>query len=448
MYQTLETAKQAEQMAEALGVSLFTTDLHMPDYPDVCVGRWKLTRTGFCLDRGYHSGLWGVHGMPVLMRDSSGNGENWETWMSLSPHEIESQEPGCRYAHGHTAVMGLGMGWVAVNIAINPAVRRVTVVERDPEVIELFDQSRVLDGLAVEIAGKIHVVRADALEWQPDEAVDFLYADIWRCLEEPQTLDDVRRMQINVRAAGIYFWGQELTIHALADTTPEACAGGREWTEAVLRCVTDTIALPLLLPEEFDYPGMIATVVRRRRERWPSSVKSEVPPAISLRPITDGDPKFLFQLYASTRGGEQALFGMNDVQWEGFLRMQFNLQHNQYMQNYDNPSFDIIMLGDAPAGRLYVNRAPEEIRVIDISLLPEHRGRGIGTDLMRRILQEGDDTGIPVTLHVEKNNPALALYQRLGFRIEADRGVSWFMERSPCGGVAPVFEQQVAAGPA
>ncbi|WP_049818875.1 O-methyltransferase [Geotalea uraniireducens] len=115
--------------------------------------------------------------------------------MSLSPHEIESQELGCRYAHGHTVVMGLGMGWVAINMALSPAVSKVTVIERDPEVIELFGLSRALHGLAAEIAGKIRIIRADALEWQPDEAVDFLYADIWRCLEEPQTLDDVRCMQ-------------------------------------------------------------------------------------------------------------------------------------------------------------------------------------------------------------------------------------------------------------
>ncbi len=67
-------------------------------------------------------------------------------------------------------------------------------------------------------------VRADALEWKPDKPVDFLYADIWRCLEEPQTLDDVLRMQANVRTESINFWGQELAIQTLAVNRPEACA--------------------------------------------------------------------------------------------------------------------------------------------------------------------------------------------------------------------------------
>lgn len=278
MLQNMISIDQAGQLAAAAGVPLYSSELYMPSYLDGRVGRWRLTRTGFCLDRGYHSGLWGVSGMPMLMRNSSENGERWETWMSLSPHEIESQELGCRYAFGHTAVMGLGMGWVAVNIAINPAVRKVTVIERDPEVIELFQLSRVLDGLDAEIISKISIVRDDALEWVPEEAVDFLYADIWRCLEEPQTLDDVRRMQSNVGAGSIYFWGQELAIHTLAAKRPEGGADNREWAKAVRHCVADIIRLPLLLPDNFDYPGMIAEVVRRRRERRLDSVKKEAAP--------------------------------------------------------------------------------------------------------------------------------------------------------------------------
>jgi len=422
---------QAQQLVTALGLAQFTCDLHMPLYKDGSIGKWKLTRTGFCLDRGYHSGLWGVSGMPVLMRDAGNDGRSWETWMSLSPHEIESQELGCRYAVGHTVVMGLGMGWVAVNIALNPAVRRVTVIERDPEVIELFAQSGALDGLPAEIAGKIRIIRADAMEWKPDETVDFLYADIWRCLEEPQTLDNVRRMQANVRADVIYFWGQELTIHTLAAKRPEACADNREWVQVVRSCVSDTINLPLLVPDDFDYPGMIAEVVRRRRERRLDSVNKEAARVIALRPITDDDQEFLYQLYASTRAAEKELVDWTNEQWDEFLKMQFNLQHTQYMRNYEQPSFDVIMLGDTPVGRLYVNRGEDEIRIVDISLLPEYRGRGIGAGLLRRILREGNDRGIPVTLHVERNNPALELYKQLGFRVEGDRGVSLFMECSP-----------------
>ncbi len=266
---TKETPVQPppEELAAALGVPLFTTDLHIPSYTVGTVGRWRLTSSGFSIDCGYYSGRWAVSGMPVLLRDAHGDGQTWETWMSLSPHEIESQELGCRYAHGHTAVMGLGMGWVAVNMALNPKVERVTVIERDPEVIELFQRSRALNGLPSHAVAKVRIVLADALEWRPDEKVDFLYADIWQSLEEPRTLEDVRRMQANVRAEKIYFWGQELVISACAEMR------GKDWADgpdALRRCVAEIIHLPLLFPDDMDYPRMITSAARLRRERWPA----------------------------------------------------------------------------------------------------------------------------------------------------------------------------------
>lgn len=257
----------AALLATNLGIPLFTTDRYLPGYTESQVGRWRLTRSGFTLDRGYRTGLWATCAMPVLLRDSDGLGQSWETWMSLSPKEIESQELGCLYASGHTVVMGLGMGWVAINMALNPAVKRVSVIERDPEVIDLFGQSRALDGLASSIAKKIRIIQADALEWRPDETVDFLYADIWRCLDEPQTLDDVRRMQANVQAAAIYFWGQELVIHALAEKGVAAWSADPEWKEVLRHTVSEIINLPLLIPDDFDYGGMIKTVVRQQQER-------------------------------------------------------------------------------------------------------------------------------------------------------------------------------------
>jgi hypothetical protein len=254
------TAETARQLAASLGLPLYTTDLYMPRYVSGVVGRWRLVPGGFSLDHGYHSGPCATLGMPLLLRDRDGDGRTWDTWMSLSPHEIESQEFGCRHAFGHTVVMGLGMGWAAVNIALNPAVTRVTVIERDPEVIDLFERSGVLQGLPDDVSARIRIVPADALEWRPDAPVDFLYADIWRTLEEPQTLDDVRRMQANVGAAAIYFWGQELFIHTLGDR----------------------IDLPLLVPPGLDYPALIARIVAQRRQRWPHGI----PDAALRRPAT------------------------------------------------------------------------------------------------------------------------------------------------------------------
>lgn len=262
------------QTASMLGVQLFSTNLHLPAYRQGAVGRWRLTRGGFTLDRGYHTGLWGVWGLPVLMRDANGDGSAWETWMSLSPLEIESQSIAPRHARGHTVVMGLGMGWVAINIALNPAVGRVSVIERDPEVIALFSWSNALEGLPIEVVNKIDIIQADALEWRPPSglAVDFLYVDIWRTLEEPQSVSDVRRMQANVAAKKVYYWGQELTLHALSAPQLLANSTKDQWEAAIQRCMDDQIALPLLFPGDIDYVDFVRVVSDQRSMRWPNGV--------------------------------------------------------------------------------------------------------------------------------------------------------------------------------
>jgi len=119
---------------------------------------------------------------------------------------------------------------------------------------------------------------------------------------------------------------------------------------------------------------------------------------------------------------------------EQFLRSQFDAQATHYVKHYAGVEFLIIELAGTPAGRLYVQRTPSEILVMDIALIPEFRGRGIGTALLRQILDEGQASSRIVTMHVEKFNPALSLYERLGFRIAEDQGVYWFLRWSP---VAP-----------
>ena len=59
---------------------------------------------------------------------------------------------------------------------------------------------------------------------------------------------------------------------------------------------------------------------------------------------------------------------------------------------------------------------------MDIALLPEYRGRGIGTALLEELLVEADATGRRVTIHVERFNPARRLYERLGFVEAGDPG--------------------------
>src|SRR5207244_12709415 len=97
--------------------------------------------------------------------------------------------------------------------------------------------------------------------------------------------------------------------------------------------------------------------------------------------------------------------------------------------NYGDASFDVILVDGEPAGRLYVHRGPSEIRIVDVALLPEQRGSGGGTRLLGDLLAEADEASKSVTIHVERMNPALRLYERLGFALAEDKGVYLFLER-------------------
>ena len=136
---------------------------------------------------------------------------------------------------------------------------------------------------------------------------------------------------------------------------------------------------------------------------------------LRLRPYAEADLEFLCQVYRATRAEEMALTGWSPPQIEAFLRDQFRLQRHHYETYYTGAAFDVIELDGQPIGRLYVHRGPKELRVMDISLLPEFRGRGLGTFLLSGLIAEAQAKRQSVTLHVEFNNPARALYHRLGF---------------------------------
>lgn len=256
---------EAPELAQALGLPLFHTSLFLPAYQDGQWGEWRLSHTGTGIVPGYYTPQWLISGAPVLARRSPQHPDAWDTWMSLTPSEIESQEPACRYARGHTVIMGLGLGWIALNVALNPAVARVTVVERDPQVLAFFQAVDVLAQVPPEIQAKIHLVAADALAWAPEQPVDFLFADIWRDLGEPNALADVRGMQRQVRAATVYYWGQELRLYL--EYRRRFGTGTPLERSRLENCVTDALQLPLLLPGDLDYPELITRAAENRLRR-------------------------------------------------------------------------------------------------------------------------------------------------------------------------------------
>ena len=149
---------------------------------------------------------------------------------------------------------------------------------------------------------------------------------------------------------------------------------------------------------------------------------------IMLRPITPEDDSFLAGLYASTRAEELAVTTWSDEEKAVFCRRQFDAQSAHYVESYPGASLEVIERAGEPIGRLYVARWEREIRIMDIALLPARRGTGIGTQLLRELQDEARSAGKTLSIHVERFNPALRLYERLGFKMAEDKGVYLLLE--------------------
>jgi ribosomal protein S18 acetylase RimI-like enzyme len=144
---------------------------------------------------------------------------------------------------------------------------------------------------------------------------------------------------------------------------------------------------------------------------------------LTFRAATKDDLPFFRRLYASTRAQELAPVPWTDAQKDAFLAMQFQAQHAHYTQHYPTLQRWVILRDGAAIGRLYLDRWGREHRIVDIAFLAEHCGHGFGGALIRDLLDEAAAAGKPVSIHVEKNNPAMRLYKRLGFTAVEDQGV-------------------------
>jgi ribosomal protein S18 acetylase RimI-like enzyme len=156
----------------------------------------------------------------------------------------------------------------------------------------------------------------------------------------------------------------------------------------------------------------------------------------TFRAATAADDAFLFRLYATTRAEELAATGWPLAQREAFLRSQFMARQRGYRVTFPAASTTVILAEQKPIGALIVNRSGGELRLVDIALLPEHRGRGIGGNLLRSLQDEARSAKKPVRLSVLKNNPlAQHLYLRLGFAPIGGDGLYLKLEwRDPAGG--------------
>jgi ribosomal protein S18 acetylase RimI-like enzyme len=155
------------------------------------------------------------------------------------------------------------------------------------------------------------------------------------------------------------------------------------------------------------------------------------PGKICLRPATVNDKDLLLQVYAGTRKDEMASWGWSAAQQSSFIRMQFDARKRGYATTYPSAENSIISIGDVPAGSLIIFRGPGEIRLVDIALLPEFRGRGLGGEVIRMLISEATDAGSALRLSVLRSNRATHLYERLGFVAKGSDEMYCEMECAP-----------------
>ena len=149
---------------------------------------------------------------------------------------------------------------------------------------------------------------------------------------------------------------------------------------------------------------------------------------IIFRHIEDNDSPFIEKVYRSTRENELLFTNWTEEQKKTFVLMQLNAQLADYKRNYKGATYELVFFNKQPVGCLYLWETNYEIRVLDISLLPEFRGNGIGSSILKEIIVSARLKNKFISLHVEHNNPAKKLYERLGFKGKSSSDTHEYME--------------------
>ena len=150
--------------------------------------------------------------------------------------------------------------------------------------------------------------------------------------------------------------------------------------------------------------------------------------SVTRRLVQACDEAFLFDLYTSTRAQELEVLPWDEDQRRSFLKMQFFAQNQDYQRRFPEGVHELLICGRLPAGRLYVARSEEEIRILDISLMPEYRNHGIGGALIRELLNEASQTKLPLRIYLERDNSYRKVFDQFGFATVDDIGSHLLLE--------------------
>lgn len=153
--------------------------------------------------------------------------------------------------------------------------------------------------------------------------------------------------------------------------------------------------------------------------------------SISSRPATSEDAGFLLELYKSSRGDDLRKLGWEEERIDEFLGMQYDAQQRFYESEYKRVTDEVVLADGKPVGRLMFERREHEIRCVDFALLPQYRGRGIGTGLISNLQGEARSVNQPLRLQVIRFNRAINLFERVGFVRTSETGTHFQMEWRP-----------------
>ena len=152
---------------------------------------------------------------------------------------------------------------------------------------------------------------------------------------------------------------------------------------------------------------------------------------ITLRPVAEADGELLLELYTSSRAQELAVVPWTSEQKKVFVEMQFKAQQSHYKAEYPQAEHSMICLDGVPVGRVYLDRRAEKFQILDITVLPQQRNAGVGSHVLRQIMEEATGSGKPVSIYVETFNPSLRLFERLGFLRAQEMGMHFLMKWEP-----------------
>src|SRR5262245_27238369 len=120
--------------------------------------------------------------------------------------------------------------------------------------------------------------------------------------------------------------------------------------------------------------------------RWSEGFQLLDGGTVELRPVSENDNDFLLGVYASTREDELAQVEWVEGQKEIFLRWQLDLQRREYEARFPDADYRVIVVDQQPAGRIWVGTDDQQIRLLDIALLPRFQNRGVGTALLKSLM--------------------------------------------------------------